>query len=90
MLQQPHHPDVLERLVLERECERIGLHEGCVDPGSLEVSPGELELLRLDVDAGQADARELLPEHRQDRADAGADLEQARSGRELVPSAISR
>src|ERR671914_1848289 len=47
------------------------------------MSAGELQLLRLDVDAGQADARELLPEHGQDGADAATDLEQARPRLEL-------
>jgi hypothetical protein len=44
-----------------------------------------LELPRLDVDAGQADARELLPEHGQDGPHACSDLEQARPGLELCP-----
>jgi hypothetical protein len=78
---------VVERLVPERERERIGLHEGCFDSGPREVVPGELELLRLDVDARQADARKFLPEHRQYRTRAGADLEQPRPGLEL--SAVS-
>src|SRR5918996_1588145 len=38
----------------------------------------EGELLRLDVDAVEADARELLAEHREHRADAASDLEQPR------------
>src|SRR5262249_38964845 len=44
---------------------------------------GELELHRLDVDADQMDARELLPKHGQYCADAASDLQQARPGGEL-------
>jgi hypothetical protein len=83
VLQEPHHPDVVERLVRERERERVSLQQGCLDPGPLEVPAGEVELLRLDVDAGQADARELLSEHREHCTDAAADLEQACPGLEL-------
>ena len=90
VLEQPHHPDVVERPVLERERERIGLTQGRRDPGPLEVRAGEVELLALDVDAERRTPGILLPEHRQHRADAAADLEQARSGRELGPVAISR
>ena len=74
---------MVERLVRERELERIGFHQRRLDSGPFEVAAGELELLRLDVDARQADTRELLSEHRQDRAHAAADLEQARAGLEL-------
>src|SRR4029453_3120182 len=41
------------------------------------MSVRELELLLLDVDADKADAREFLPEDRQDGADSAAHLEQA-------------
>src|SRR5881275_3032255 len=78
MLEQPHHPDVVERASRERERERIGLTQRCIDPGPLEVSPGEVELPLLDVDPEQSDTRILLPEYRQDRADPTADLEQTR------------
>ena len=47
------------------------------------MSAGVLELLRLDVDAGQVEPGEFLPEHRQDGAHAGTDLEQACAGLEL-------
>jgi hypothetical protein len=49
------------------------------------VAASELELLRLDVDARQADTRELLPEHGEDGAGTAADLEQARPRLELRP-----
>ena len=83
MLEEPHHPDVVERLVLERELARIGLAQRCLDSGPLEVPARVVELLRLDVDSRQADAGELLSQYRQHSAHAGPDLEQARSGLEL-------
>src|SRR5207247_1141136 len=60
-----------------------GLPQGRLDPGSGEVPACKVELGRLDVDAEQAQAGELLPEHRQYRTHAASDLEQACSGREL-------
>src|SRR5437016_60198 len=75
MLEEPHHPDMVERLVLERERVCVSLTQGGLDTGALEVAPGELELLRLDVDAVEADTGELLPEDRQHCADAAPDLE---------------
>ena len=83
MFEEPHHPDAVERLVREREGERIGLHQRCLDSGALQMTAGVLELLRLDVDAGEIEAGEFLPEHRQDSAHAGTDLEQACAGLEL-------
>ena len=83
VLEQPHHPDVVERLVLEWECESIGFLQRCLDPGPLEVTAGEVELPRLAVDAEQAEPRKFLSEHRQYCTHSAADLEQARSGREL-------
>ena len=83
VLQEPHHPDVVERLILERKRESVGLQQGRLDPGPREVLAGEGELLRLDVDAEQPNTRELLPEHREHRAHAAADLEQARPRRQL-------
>jgi hypothetical protein len=56
---------VVERLVPERQLERIGLPQGCLDACPRQVLAGEIELLRLDVDAKQTDAREFLPENRQ-------------------------
>jgi hypothetical protein len=79
VLEEPHHPDVVERLVVERECAGIRLDEGGLHTGSLEVPARVRELLRLDVDAVEADARELLAEHRQHRADAAPDLQEPRS-----------
>ena len=84
MLEEPHHPDVVERRVLERERQRVGFQQCRLDSASLEVNTRELELLRLDVDAEQSHARELLPEHRQHRSHAAADLEQSRPGLELA------
>ena len=46
------------------------------------MAAGELELLRLDVDAEELDARVLLTEYRQHRAHAAADLEQPGPGLE--------
>jgi len=67
---------VVEGAIGERERERVALTQRCLDAGSLEVFPSEVELLLLDVDAEQLDARVLLTKHRQDCADATADLEQ--------------
>ena len=44
------------------------------------MAAGELELSRLDVDAGKPNAREFLPEDGEYRADSAADVEQARPG----------
>jgi hypothetical protein len=54
MLEEPHHPDVVEGLVREGERERVGLEQRRLDAGALEVTARELELPRLDVDAPQA------------------------------------
>jgi hypothetical protein len=83
VLEEPHHPHVVERLVGEREGQRVGLDQRRVDSGPLEMPARELELLRLDVDAGQANAGELLPEHRQDGTNSTTHLEQARPRLEL-------
>jgi hypothetical protein len=45
---------VVERVVAERERQRIGLQQRRLDAGPLQVPPREVELLRLDVDADQA------------------------------------
>ena len=79
VLEQPHHPDVVERSVFERERERIRLTQRCLDSDPLEVDTGEFELLLFDVDTEQLDTWVVLPEHRQNCADAAADLEQTRS-----------
>src|SRR2546429_2339364 len=76
MLEEPHHPNVVERAIGERERERIGLTQRRLDARPLEMSPSEVELLLLDVDAEQLDTRVLLSQYRQDCADATADLEQ--------------
>jgi len=78
VLEEPHHPHVVERLVGKRERSRVSLDQGGLDSGSLEVPAGERELLRLDVDAVQDDPGELLAENRQHRADTATDLEQPR------------
>lgn len=70
---------MVERSVIERERERIRLGQRCLDASSLKVSSRERELFRLEVDAEQLHAWELLTEDRQHRADPAADLEQARS-----------
>ena len=80
MLEEPHHPDVVVRLVAERERERISLGQGRLDPRPPQVAAGEVELTRFDVNAGESNAREFLPEDREYRADSAADLEQARPG----------
>src|SRR6266581_2535905 len=76
MLEEPHHPDAVERAIGERERERIGLAQCCLDACAREVSPREVELLLLNVDAEQLDTRVLLSQYRQNCADAAADLEQ--------------
>jgi hypothetical protein len=78
---------VVERLVAERERERISLGQSRLDPRPPQVASGELELSRLDVDAGESKARELLPEDGEYRADSAADLEQARPG--VEPGAVA-
>src|SRR5438093_8427301 len=83
MLEEPHHPDVVEGAVGERERERVGLTQRCLDARPLEVAPSEVELLLFDVDAEQLDTRILLSQYRQDCADPTADLEQTCSRLEL-------
>jgi hypothetical protein len=78
-----NHIIQVERFVSEGELVRVGLQQRCLDPGPLEVPAGEVELLRLDVDADEADARKFLPEHCQHGTCAAADLEEARSRLEL-------
>ena len=75
VLEEPHHPDMIKRLVLERERVSVCLEQGGLDPSSLEVRAGEAELLRLDVDTMEADTGELLPEDSQHCAHAATDLE---------------
>src|SRR5439155_21483542 len=87
MLEEPHHPNVVERAIGERECKRIGLTQRRLDARPLEVSPSEVELLLLDVDAEQLDTRVLLSQHRQNCADATADLEQTCS--RVEPRAVA-
>ena len=74
---------MVERLVLERERQSVGLEHGRLDPGPREVLAGESELLGLDVDAGQPNPWKLLSEHREHSAHAAADLEHARPRLEL-------
>jgi hypothetical protein len=62
MCSRKHHPDVVERLLAERERERVSLNKRRVDPHSLEVFAGEFELFLLDVDAEESDLREFLTE----------------------------
>ena len=83
MLEEPHHPDMVEILIRKRERERVGLTQRRLDAGALEVPLREVELLLLDVDAEELDTRELLSEHCEHRADARADLEQPRARLEL-------
>src|SRR2546429_9828148 len=87
MLEEPHHPNVVERAIGERERERIGLTQRRLDPRPLEVSPSEVELLLLDVDAEQPDTRVLLSQHRQNCADATAALKQTCS--RVEPRAVA-
>jgi hypothetical protein len=73
---------VFERPVLERECERVRLYERRLDARPRKVLAGERELLRLDVDAVELDAGELLSEHGEHRTHPATDLEQTGAGRE--------
>jgi hypothetical protein len=82
VLQEPHHPDVVERLVVEGERQRVRLQQGRLDPGLRQVRACELELLRLDVHTREGDTGKLLPKHRHHGTDAAADLEQPRPGLE--------
>jgi hypothetical protein len=66
---------VVERLCLEWQRERVSLHERRANACSLQVAASELELFRLDVDADELNARELLAEDRQDSAYAATNLE---------------
>ncbi len=79
MLEEPHHPNVVEELILERKRERVGLTQRCPDAGALEVPPRKVELLLLDVNAVELDTGELLSEHCEDCADARAHLDQTRA-----------
>jgi catechol 2,3-dioxygenase-like lactoylglutathione lyase family enzyme len=83
VLEQPHHPDVVEGLVRERQGKRVALAQGRLDSGSPEMAARELELCRLDVDADETQTGKLLSEHGQHRADATSDFEQACTGAEL-------
>ena len=78
MLEEPHHPDMIEVPIRKREGECVGLTQRRLDAGALEVPPREVELLLLDVHAVELDTGELLSEHCQHCAHAGADFEQAR------------
>src|SRR5215216_2803762 len=69
---------MVKRLVLERECERIGFEHGRFDSGPRKVFAGKVELLRLDVDTDETEVWEFLPEYREYGAHAAADFEQAR------------
>jgi hypothetical protein len=64
VLQEPHHPDVVERVVVEGERQGVGLQQGRIDARLRQVRAGEVELPLLDVDPGQLDAGKLLAEHR--------------------------
>jgi hypothetical protein len=75
VLEEPHHPDVVERLIAERERERVSLHKRRVHPRSPKVSAGEFELLLLDVDAVESDLWEFLTKDSEDGADSAANLE---------------
>ena len=74
---------MVEELIRERERECVGLTQPCLDAGALQVPPRKVELLLLDVNAVELDTGELLSEHCEDCADAGADLDQARARLEL-------
>ena len=76
---------MVEGGVLERDGGRIRLDQRRLDARALEVPPRVLELLRLDVDAGEAQTGELLPEHGEHGPDAAAQLEEARPGLERRP-----
>jgi hypothetical protein len=83
MLEEPHHPDVVEGLIRERKRERVGLTQRRLDAGALEIPSRKVKLLLLDVDAVELDTWELLSEHCEDCADPGADLDQPRARLEL-------
>lgn len=82
VLEEPHGPDVVERPVRERERERVGLEQGRLDTGLLEMPARVVELRGLDVDPVETDAGELLSQHGQHGAHAAADLEEPRPGLE--------
>jgi hypothetical protein len=81
VLEEPHHPDVVERTILERKRQGVGIHQRRLDAGPLEVAAGEVELLRFDVDSREDDPRKLLAEDSEHRTDAAPDLEQPRARR---------
>ena len=70
---------MVEGLVRERELECVALHEGCLHPGALEVRAGGLQLLRLDVETEEPQARILLPKDGQHGAHPAADFEEPRA-----------
>jgi hypothetical protein len=90
VLQEPHHPDVVERLVVEGQRQRVGLHQRRVDPGRCQVRSRECELPCLDIDAREMDAGEFLAEHRHHGTHAAADLQQPGPGleRRSVPDQV--
>jgi hypothetical protein len=83
MLEEPHHPDVVERFRLERERKRIRASQVGFDTQSREIVATELDLTRLDVDARQDEARKRLSQDAQHGTDSAADLEQPRPGLEV-------
>src|SRR5581483_12524029 len=83
VLEEPHHPDVVEGLVVERQRSGVSLHERRLDTRSLEVFRRRLELTALDVDAGEPQAPVLLAENGEDGTDSAADLEQPRARRKF-------
>ena len=84
MLEEPHHPDVVEERIRERERECVGLTQRRLDAGAHEVPPRKVKLLRLDINAVELDTGELLSEHCKDCADPGTDLDQTRARLELA------
>src|SRR4029079_2747465 len=81
-LEEPHHPDVVERPVRERKRERVGDAEIRPQTERGEVPAGRGDLSLLDVDPGERDTGEGAAENAEDGADAAADLEQPRPLRE--------
>ena len=70
---------MVERAIVEWECEGVSVHKCRVDPRSPEVSASEFKLFLFDVDADEPGLWEFLTEDGEDGSDAAADLEQPRS-----------
>jgi hypothetical protein len=81
VLEEPHHPDVVERSVVVWELKAVGRAELRRDSPLANVIVGHLDLACLEIDARKRHSGECFSEDPKHRAYAAADLEQPRSRR---------